>query len=138
MKRFRVGSISVDCLDFARALDAIEGLIGRGGAVFTPNVDHVVRAESDPRLRAAYAAADLALADGMPLVWASRLIGPRLPARVAGSDLVLPLLERAGRSGWRVFLLGGEPGVADRAAQVLRRTIPDLRIAGTDSSRIDA
>src|SRR5262245_44299708 len=106
MKRFRLGPIAIDCLTFAGALDAVEALIGRGGAVFTPNVDHVVRSASDARFRDAYAACDLSLADGMPLVWASRLRGPRLPTRVAGSDLVMPLLRRAAARGWRTFFVG--------------------------------
>ena len=115
MERFRLGAIAVDCLTFAQALDAVEGLVGRGGRVFTPNVDHVVRAASDARLREADGAADLSLGDGMPLVWASRLLGPPLPERVAGSDLVLPLMERAARRGWRVYLLGGGPGTATQS-----------------------
>lgn len=137
MNRFQLGSIAVDCLTFPETLDAVESLVGRGGMVFTPNVDHVVRADSDARLRAAYAAADLSLADGMPLVWASRLLGPRLPAKISGSDLVVPLLERAGRLGWRVYFLGGAPGVAEKAAAILRAQIPQLQIVGTDAARVE-
>src|SRR5690606_10982512 len=89
--------------------------------------------------------ASLVLADGMPLVWASRLaarprtgsIGGRaLPARVAGSDLIWSLTEAAAGAGRTVYLLGGAPGtpsVPERAAEVLRSRHPDLRIAGVDS-----
>src|SRR5262245_23583569 len=128
MERFRLGPIAVDRLTFAQALDAVEALVGRGGMVFTPNVDHLVQAASNARLRAAYAAADLSLADGMPLVWASRLLGAPLPERVAGSDLLGPLMTRAARRGWRVYFLGGAPGVAARAAA----RFPGVRVAGTD------
>jgi len=68
------------------------------------------------------------LADGMPLVWASR---GRLPERVAGSDLVPALCERAATKGYRVFLLGAAPGVADEAARRLCARHPTLVIAGT-------
>ena len=120
--RLRLGHVAVDHLSFAGALDAIEEFVDRrqGGLVFTPNVDHVVIAERDPQFRAAYAAADLSLADGMPIVWASRLLGAPLPEKISGSDLVLPLMSRASSRGWRVFLLGAGPRVADIAAERLR------------------
>jgi N-acetylglucosaminyldiphosphoundecaprenol N-acetyl-beta-D-mannosaminyltransferase len=95
-----------------------------------------VIAEDDPAFRAAYAAADLALADGMPLVWASRLLPVRLPERVAGSDLVVPLLARAAARRWRVFLLGGAPGSAEAAAAAARAMAVD--VCGFASPRVPA
>ncbi len=89
--------------------------------VLTPNVDHVVVAERSEEFRDAYAAADLSLADGMPIVWSSRLLGAPLPEKVSGSDLVLPLMDRAAARGWSVFLLGAGPGIANAAAERLRR-----------------
>lgn len=126
-----MGEIPVDAVTFPQALEAIERLIGRGGYVFTPNVDHVVTAEEDADFRAAYSAASLCLADGMPLVWASRLLGRPLPEKVSGSDLILPLMERAAAKGWRVYLLGGAPGAAEKAAQVFRAM--GVQIAGVDA-----
>ena len=137
-QRFRLGKISADVLDLRQAVDRIESLIdaGKGGAIFTPNVDHVVNAERVPALGAAYGRADLCLADGMPLVWASRLLGPRLPERVAGSDLSGPLLERAGARGWSVFLLGGAADSASVAAATLAAR--GVRVVGWDSARVEA
>jgi exopolysaccharide biosynthesis WecB/TagA/CpsF family protein len=131
--------VLVDRVGLAEALETIAGLVdaGKGGAVFTPNVDHVVVAETDARLRAAYARVSLSLADGMPVVWASRLFGPRLPGKLSGSDLVLPLMELAAARGWRVYLAGGAEGVAAKASEALRRRVPRLRVVGTDSPRID-
>jgi N-acetylglucosaminyldiphosphoundecaprenol N-acetyl-beta-D-mannosaminyltransferase len=105
---------------FSEALDAVERLVeaGQGGSVFTPNVDHVVTAERNPDFAAAYGRVSLSFADGMPLVWASRALGEPLPGRVAGSDLVPPLLERAGQRGWRCYFLGARPGVAQKAAGI--------------------
>ncbi len=136
--RFRIGPIEVDRLTSGGALDAIEALVraGRGGAVFTPNVDHVVLADDDPAFAAAYRAADLSLADGMPLLWAARLLGDALPERVAGSDLVVPLVARAAERGWRVYLLGGDEGVAPEAARRLSARFPALRVAGVDAPRV--
>lgn len=135
----RFGHIFVDRLTFAGALDAIDALVasGRGGAVFTPNVDHVVLADTDERLRSAYAAASLSLADGMPLIWSSKLLGRPLPEKVSGSDLVRPLLERAADRGWRVFLLGGLPGAAETAARNMQVEFPALNVVDTDAPMID-
>jgi N-acetylglucosaminyldiphosphoundecaprenol N-acetyl-beta-D-mannosaminyltransferase len=88
-------------------------------------------------LREAYGAADLSLVDGMPVLWASRWVGPGLPEKVSGSDLVLPLMRSAGANSWRVFLLGGREGVALLAAERLSRSIPGLQIVGTLAPRID-
>jgi N-acetylglucosaminyldiphosphoundecaprenol N-acetyl-beta-D-mannosaminyltransferase len=136
--RLVLGGVPVDRVTAAGALDRIEELVraARGGAVFTPNVDHVVLASRDPELARAYAAVDLSLADGMPIVWASRLLGAPLPEKVSGSDLVLPLVERAARRGWRVYLLGGAPGVAAQAAERLQARFPDLLLAGADAPRV--
>jgi len=137
--RLRVGQISIDRLTFAEALDAIEGLIraGRGGTVFTPNVDHVVLAEEDELFRSAYRDTDLSLVDGVPVVWASRLLGPRLPEKVAGSDLIRPLAARAATKGWRLYLLGAAPGVAQRVKEILERNYPGIQVVGAGSPNVD-
>jgi N-acetylglucosaminyldiphosphoundecaprenol N-acetyl-beta-D-mannosaminyltransferase len=115
----RLGPLAVDRVTFAGALDAIEELVsaGRGGAVFTPNVDHVVNASSDAAFRAAYRDADLSLVDGMPLLLASRLLGDPLPEKASGSDLFEPLLARAAQRGWRVFLAAGRRASPSRPAR---------------------
>jgi N-acetylglucosaminyldiphosphoundecaprenol N-acetyl-beta-D-mannosaminyltransferase len=131
--RVRIGTLDVDRLTFTEAIDAICDLVRarRGGAVFTPNVDHVVTAEDDEAFRASYARASLALADGMPIVWASRLLGCAVPEKISGSDLVQPLLARAGTEGFRVYLLGSTPHVARKAAAILGGRGVD--VCGVDS-----
>ena len=133
MPRVRIGHLEIDSVTFPGALARIAELVERrdGGAVFTPNVDHVVKAESHTEFRRAYSRADLCLADGMPLVWASRIIGSPLPEKISGSDLILPLARLAGERNWRVFLLGGRPGVAEKAAKRLAREY-GVAIVGTD------
>jgi poly-beta-1,6-N-acetyl-D-glucosamine synthase len=135
--RIRFGSIWIDSLKFAEALDEIERLIqaGEGGAVFTPNADHIVVARSNAAFRDAYARANLSLADGQPLVWASHLLRPVLPEKISGSDLVEPLMERAGLRGWRVFLVGGAPGAAKTAAKRFAGEW-GVRIAGVEDGRV--
>ncbi|MGC4114793.1 MAG: WecB/TagA/CpsF family glycosyltransferase [Myxococcales bacterium] len=138
-KQARLGRLWIDVVDFDRALDAIERLVeaGRGGYVVTPNSDHLVRAGRDRHFQHAYRAASLSLADGMPLVWASRLLGTPLPQRVSGADLVVPLARRAVRRGWSMYLCGGAPGVAQAAAHRLH-ALTGVRIAGFDSPRVAA
>jgi N-acetylglucosaminyldiphosphoundecaprenol N-acetyl-beta-D-mannosaminyltransferase len=136
-RRIRIGHLSVDAVSFKGALDAVEALVlaKQGGTVFTPNVDHVVTAEDDAAFRDAYARADLCLADGMPLVWVSRLLGTPLPERIPGSDLVWPLVTRAAQTGWRTYLVGGLPGAASHAAARFDREL-GATIAGVDESVI--
>lgn len=135
--RVRLGHIQIDQVTMAGALQAIEQLVaaGRGGLVFTPNVDHVIIAERNPEFREAYAGASLSLADGMPILWAAHLLGQPLPEKVSGSDLVLPLCERAAARGWRVYLLGAGSGIAEAAARQLRQQL-GLEVVGTDAPRI--
>jgi N-acetylglucosaminyldiphosphoundecaprenol N-acetyl-beta-D-mannosaminyltransferase len=134
-----MGRLSIDVTDFAGALHAIEERIQAraGGTIFTPNVDHVVLVERDRRFRDAYARASLSLVDGTPVLWAARLLGAHLPEKVSGSDLVIPLCQRAAARGWRVFLLGGGPGVGEMAAAKLRQLHPGLNIVGTAAPMID-
>ena len=129
----------IDVLDFEGALDAIDRLVkaGNGGTVFTPNVDHVVVAEHDERFLTAYANAALSLVDGTPVLCAARLLGTPLPAKISGSDLVMPLMRRAAERGYRVYFLGGAEGVADLARSKLEQELPNLKIVGTDASRIN-
>jgi N-acetylglucosaminyldiphosphoundecaprenol N-acetyl-beta-D-mannosaminyltransferase len=132
--RLRIGELEVDSLTFEQALDRIAELVdrGEGGSVFTPNVDHVVKAETDLEFRLAYSRASLCLADGAPILWAARLLGSPLPAKVSGSDLVVPLARLAGQRRWRVYLLGGGPGVAAEAGVKLSREL-GVDVVGTDS-----
>lgn len=103
----------------------------RPSMVVTPNADQVVNLERDAVLRAAYARADLVVPDGMPVVWASRLLGTPVKERVTGSDLMPRLCELAAEHQLGVLLVGGAPGVAERAAANLARRHPRLVIAGT-------
>jgi N-acetylglucosaminyldiphosphoundecaprenol N-acetyl-beta-D-mannosaminyltransferase len=137
-KRVRVGSIELDVLSRLEAIDAVVRLVraGRGGTVFTPNVDHIVQAEHDEAFREAYARTALSFVDGTPVLWAARLLGTPLPEKLSGSDLFDPLLERAAQEQLRVVLLGGGPGVAEVAAKNLRNRLPTLQVVDTLAPRL--
>lgn len=109
---------------------------GRGGRILTPNVDILRQAQVDSDVRAYLDDADLVVADGMPLVWASKLSGTPLPERVAGSSLIWSLSRGLAHDRRSVFVVGGAPAAggakdgATRAADRLARDCPGLRIAG--------
>jgi N-acetylglucosaminyldiphosphoundecaprenol N-acetyl-beta-D-mannosaminyltransferase len=104
--------------------------LGVGGWVVTPNVDILRQISSDDELAQVVSRADLAIADGMPLVWASRLQRTPLKGRVAFSEMILPLARRIAAKGFGLFLLGGTPDVSERAAATLQAQVPNLRIVG--------
>ena len=104
---------------------------GRGGVTITPNLDHLRRCKNDMQFAALVSEAELVVADGMPLIWASRIAGCGLPQRVAGSDLILTLSAAAAGAGRSIYLLGGSPGTAEGAADVLRTRHPNIKITGT-------
>jgi N-acetylglucosaminyldiphosphoundecaprenol N-acetyl-beta-D-mannosaminyltransferase len=109
---------------------------GDGGWVATLNLDYVRRCAEDPAIRQLLSAADLVVADGMPLLWAARLQGTPLTDRVAGSDLVWLLGEQAARKGRSLYLLGGSPGAAEGARARLVERWPALRIAGVSAPTV--
>jgi len=104
---------------------------GIGGWVITPNLDILRQCAESDEIRDLVNAADLVVADGMPLLWASRLQGTPLPERVCGSDLIWSVPEGAAERGLSIYLLGGADDTAERAAEVLQRHYPSLRIVGT-------
>lgn len=124
----------LDAVTMDGAIERIAQSVGRaeGGWVITPNLDILRQIITDAEVRSLAGQTTLRLADGMPLVWASRLRRTPLPERVAGSDLIFPLCARAAREGWTVFLLGGNPGAAVAAADVLRQRSPGVQIVGCE------
>ena len=131
----RVAGLDFDTLSEQQVVARIIGDSGdgRGGWVVTPNIDICRQLRHDPAARALVSAASLVVADGMPLIWASRLRGDPLPERVAGASLIFTLSQAAAASGKSVYLLGGAPGVPARAAAALGRRYPGLLVAGVHS-----
>ena len=131
--------VPIDNLSMAETLDRLENFVtsgrttGKSHQVATVNADFVVKAMSDPELRYLLQESDMALADGMPLVWGGRLLGVSMAERVAGSDLIPRLAERAADCGYSIYLLGAEPGVSASAAEILQEQYPGLKIVGIQS-----
>ncbi|MBB2913363.1 N-acetylglucosaminyldiphosphoundecaprenol N-acetyl-beta-D-mannosaminyltransferase [Streptosporangium becharense] len=134
-RRVQVAGVAIDPMTESEAVDHVVAALkrGEGGHLVTPNVDICRTAARDPRARGLVEGADLVVADGMPLVWAARLLGTPLPGRVTGADLIWSLSEAAAFYRYPVYLLGGPPGVAAQAACELVLRHPNLVIAGVDS-----
>ncbi len=138
LSRVELGPLKLACVRAEDVCDAVFRSLaqGSGGKLLTPNLDFLQRAVRDPGIAALYQRFELCVADGMPLVWLARAAGTPLPGRVAGSDLVWTLAERAAREGRRIHLLGGEGDAAARAAAKLVERFPRLMISGAGSPRI--
>jgi N-acetylglucosaminyldiphosphoundecaprenol N-acetyl-beta-D-mannosaminyltransferase len=130
--RVRMFGLSVDNLTMAQTLEAIAGFVDSRAVHqhVAVNVDKVVKAHRDPKLRAIVNACDLISPDGQPLVWASRLLGRPLKERVAGIDLMVRLFALAEERGFRVYLLGARPEVIREVVARLERDHPRLIVAG--------
>ena len=122
----------IDNLSMEETLGRIEEFIrsGKPHQHVVVNVDKLVKASRDEGLRRIINACALVNVDGMPVVWASRLLGKPLRERVAGVDLFEALMRRASERGWRVFLLGARAEVVAGVAETYRRRYPALVVAG--------
>jgi N-acetylglucosaminyldiphosphoundecaprenol N-acetyl-beta-D-mannosaminyltransferase len=125
------------------SLARIEQFVDAGGhhLVATVNPEFVMRATADQDFARVLESADLCLADGSGVVWAARRQGCAMREPVTGVDLIPPLAALCARRGFRIFLLGAAPGVADDLATRLRAEHPELEVeahAGTPDPSADA
>jgi N-acetylglucosaminyldiphosphoundecaprenol N-acetyl-beta-D-mannosaminyltransferase len=123
----------VDRVRSADALQVVARFLAAGGShqIVTVNPEFVIMAREQSDFRCVLQRADLAIPDGIGIVWAARLLGDRLPERIGGVDLVELLAAWAAREQRSIFLLGAGPGVAEAAARRLLQRHPGLSIAGT-------
>jgi N-acetylglucosaminyldiphosphoundecaprenol N-acetyl-beta-D-mannosaminyltransferase len=124
--------VPVDNITMDEVINAIELKIAEGGfhQIATANVDFMMNSVHDSELHEILCRCDCVVADGMPLVWASRLLGMKLRERVTGADLVPRLAELSSRRGYRIFLLGASEESSAGAAAVLEKNFPGVCIAG--------
>lgn len=130
--RVELMNCRIDNLTMAETVDRVGRFISEGGPHqhVVVNVDKMVKANRDPELLKIINGCDLINADGMPVVWASRLLKRPLKERVAGIDLFRALVERAAREGWRLYFLGARREVVARVVEIFLREYPVLQVAG--------
>lgn len=123
----------IDGLTIEECTHRIGEFIERGAPRFvvTLNPELLYQAQFHPELLSMIDRADLVTPDGVGIVWACRVKGEPVPGRVTGIDLMLGLLQRAAVSGWRVFLLGSAPGVAEDAAYNIVEKYPGVNVVGS-------
>ncbi len=127
-----LSGVPVDDVMMGEALDRVEKMIAEGGMhqVATANVDYLVHAKNDAEYRRILCMCDLVVADGMPIIWASRLFGVPLRERVAGADMVPELVRLSGEKGYGIFLLGATPEVIEAAERKMQAISPGVRVVG--------
>jgi N-acetylglucosaminyldiphosphoundecaprenol N-acetyl-beta-D-mannosaminyltransferase len=118
-QRVAILGVPIDNVSMAEALERIEKFIAEGSLhqIATANADFLRVATKHPDYKQVLSTCDLVVADGMPLVWASRMLGCALRERVAGVDLVQRLAELSQRKQYGIYLLGAEPHVSEVAAR---------------------
>ncbi|NLL42432.1 MAG: WecB/TagA/CpsF family glycosyltransferase [Firmicutes bacterium] len=133
MKKIQILGRGFDPVTMEEAQARLADFVAEGNShlVITANPEMVIKARGDQLLAEIMDRADLVVADGIGVVWASRVLGKPVPERIPGIELAEGLLAQASRQGWKVFLLGGSEGVAEEAAQSLQRSFPEIKIVGT-------
>jgi N-acetylglucosaminyldiphosphoundecaprenol N-acetyl-beta-D-mannosaminyltransferase len=130
--RSYIGGVPVDPVDLDTSVEHAMSAVRdrRFMQICTVNLDFVVNARRNTRVRSVLSQSELNLADGSPVLWLGRLTGRRIPERVAGADFVPHLTAAAAEAGASVFFLGGENGAGAAAARIMQERIPDLRVGG--------
>lgn len=130
--RVDIMGVGFDSVTLSQAVEAAEGLLAQNGAhyVVTPNPELVQRARQEPAFRDVLNGADLVLPDGVGIIYAAKILGRPLQGRVPGIDFAAALCGKLAQNGKRLFLLGAKPGVAQRAAENLKKDHPGLTVCG--------
>lgn len=110
---------------------------GKRGHISTVSSTILTMSFSNARLKRFVEKSALTFADGMPIVWLSKILGKPLPERVAGVEMVPKICERAAREGLGVYFFGSDPGVATKAAGILSEQIPDLIVSGCQHGYVE-
>jgi N-acetylglucosaminyldiphosphoundecaprenol N-acetyl-beta-D-mannosaminyltransferase len=131
--------VRVDRVSQLQALDIIDQLIAsrtNSGnqlpcrQIATVNTEFVMAAQKNADFRRAINSAALTVADGIGVVWATRFVGSPAPERITGTDTLVALAKRCAKQGYRLYLLGAAPGIAEQAGERLQAFAPGLQIAG--------
>ena len=136
MPKTRVLGISYENVTLEEAVEDVMSLaanrrLGQAAYVVTPNPEISEACIKDERLAKAIAEANYIVPDGIGVIIASKIIGSPLKERVGGFDLATALLPQIAEQGLRLYLLGAKPGVAEKAAENIRKRFPKIRITGT-------
>ncbi len=132
VNRVSIFGVNIFNVDFREAMEIVENFLKGDGCkkIFTPNTEIVMEAKEHSYLRDLVNLADLVIPDGIGLIYASKLRGKPLKERVTGYDVSMELLKIANRDNLRLYLLGGKPGVSQKAAENIEKKYPNIDIVG--------
>ncbi|BEU87612.1 WecB/TagA/CpsF family glycosyltransferase [Selenomonas sp. TAMA-11512] len=132
MKEAKIFGLSIAAVTMQEAVAAAKRMIenGRPSLIVTANAEMLMRATHDEELYRVLEGADIVVPDGAGTVWAAHTLGYEMPERVAGFDLVQELMRLAPAQGWRIYLFGSAPGVAEAAKAEAERLYPGIAICG--------
>jgi len=133
MESVNILGLNISNLNTSETLEVINKSIKerKGITIFTPNTNFVVNSVKQPYLNAVLNKADYLVPDGMPLVWASRFFKNPLKEKVSGSSLFFLICELAAKNNYSLYFLGGNVGVAEKAATELRNKYSGIKILDT-------
>lgn len=128
----KILGVRVDLIDLSRTLDIIDEFIAarKTRQIVVVNAAKIVKAQKDTQLKKIIEQADLSGADGMPVVWASRLFGQRISGRVNGTDLMEALVLKAQQKDYRIFFFGAKQEVVEKVVATYKELFPALQVAG--------
>ncbi len=132
MEKTNILGVNVDKVTYDEAVERIMKMLNEPGnhTVFTPNSEIVLMAYKDENFCGILNSADLLTADGIGVVYASKIVGNSVPERVAGFDMACGVIDEIAQTGHRLYLFGGKPGVAEMAAENLKAEYPLINIVG--------
>lgn len=139
MDKINILGVNVDMAGIEDSVTQIMQFLGEDGmhAVYTPNSEIIMAAYKDSEFCSLLNRASLLTADGIGVVYASRILKKPLSERAAGYDIACRIIEEITKSGHKLFLFGGKPGVADEAKERLEEKNPGIQIVGTRNGYFD-
>lgn len=124
--------VKLDKISYEQAILTIERYMQSNKLcnIVTPNAEIIMAAQKDMKLKNVINSAEIVFPDGIGVVLASKLLGNPLESRTAGFDLMVRVMEEANKNHNSIFLLGGQPGIADEASVKIKQKYPDIKIVG--------
>jgi len=137
-RKVNILGVNIDRMNMSQTIKAVKHALEKKEKLFivAPNVFVVTECNRNEGYRKIINSANIAFADGVPLVWASHLLGKFTGGRVAGPDFFSNFNMIAEKEGYSCFYLGGGPGGSEKVAENLKRRHPDLKITGSFSPPI--
>lgn len=133
MEKVNILGVKLDMVNILQAAQKIMEYLkeDRLHTVFTPNSEIIMAAYRDNEFKKILNAADMLTADGIGVVYASKILKKPINERAAGYDIACNVLEKLKNTDYKLFLFGGKPGVAEKAAQNIKNNYPGINISGT-------